>query len=60
MTTNNVVQLTPRPDGRREEWRFPDGTVVVMEVPAEEEPITVKHAVFILGAIVHHLHTVME
>jgi hypothetical protein len=47
-------------DGRKEIWRFPDGTVVTMDVPASEPPITVKHAVYIFSALLHMTHTQME
>ena len=43
-------------DGRKEEWSFPDGTVVTMTVPASEPPITVKHAVFCFSALLHQIH----
>lgn len=44
-------------DGRKEVWRFPDGTVVTMEVPSNEPPITAKHAVFCLSNIAHQIHS---
>lgn len=46
-------------DGRKESWKFPDGTVVTMEVPKEEPPITVKHAIFCLSDIIHRIHKAM-
>lgn len=53
--TTNVISLNMT-DGRREVWTFPDGTVVTMEVPADEPPITVKHAVYCLSSILHQTH----
>ena len=46
-------------DGRKEVWAFPDGTIVTMEVPADEPPITVKHAVYCLSALLHQTHKAM-
>ena len=46
-------------DGRKETWTFPDGTVVTIEVPNDEPPITVKHAVYTLSSVLHGLHTAM-
>jgi hypothetical protein len=54
--TDNVIPLGAG-DGRKEVWRFPDGTVVTMEVPISEPPITVKHAIYCCSSIVHQLHT---
>lgn len=53
--TTNVVSLNMS-DGRREVWTFPDGTVVTMEVPANEPPITVKHAVYCFSSLLHQTH----
>lgn len=53
-----IIHL-PMTDGRREVWNFPDGTVITMEVPASEPPITVKHAVYCLSTALHGLHTAM-
>lgn len=55
----NVVVLD-LPDHRKSTWRFPDGTVVTMEVPENEPPITVKHAVYCLSEIIHRVHRAME
>ncbi|HXJ61943.1 MAG TPA: hypothetical protein VNU68_35335 [Verrucomicrobiae bacterium] len=57
--TSNLVRLTVT-DGRTENWRFPDGTVVTMTVPIDEPPITVKHAVYCLSSILHQTHRAME
>lgn len=46
-------------DGRKETWTLADGTVVTMEVPKDEPPITVKHAVYVLSSVLHGLHTAM-
>lgn len=52
---SNVISLNMS-DGRREEWSFPDGTVVTLTVPASEPPITVKHAVYCFSALLHQIH----
>lgn len=54
--TDNVIQLDVT-DGRKDTWTFPDGTIVTIEVPVTEPPITVKHAIYCCSAIVHLLHT---
>ena len=46
-------------DGRKETWTLADGTVLTMEVPASEPPITVKHAVYTLSSVLHGVHTAM-
>ena len=51
----NVVSLNTD-DGRLEKWSFPDGTVVTMEVPVSEPPITAGHAVYCFSSLVHGLH----
>lgn len=54
----NVINLFTE-DGRKEIWKFPDGTVVTMEVPANEQPITVKHAIYCLSDLIHRIHKAM-
>ena len=56
---SNVVFLNAD-DGRRVQWEFPDGTVVTIEVPLIEPPITVKHSVYCFSALLHRTHTEME
>jgi len=56
--TDNVVKLDVT-DGRHEVWNFPDGTVVRMDVPDNETPITIKHAVYCFSSILHGIHTGM-
>ncbi len=46
-------------DGRKESWKFPDGTIVTLEVPKDEPPITVKHAVFCFSDLLHRIHGAM-
>lgn len=58
-TPSTVVTLKTN-DGRNEGWSFADGTVVSMTVPLDEPPITVKHAIYILSAIMHQIHRNME
>lgn len=55
----NVIHLFHE-DGRNESWKFPDGTVVTMNVPDEEPPITVKHAIYCLSEIIHRIHEAMK
>jgi hypothetical protein len=57
--TAHIINLNVT-DGRKEIWRFPDGTVVTMDVPLDEPPITVKHAVYVFSALLHQIHTAME
>ena len=40
-------------------WTMADGTVLTMEVPASEPPITVKHAVYCLSSVLHGIHAAM-
>lgn len=47
-------------DGRKETWNFPDGTIVTMEVPKEEPPITVKHAIYCFSECIHRTHEAMK
>lgn len=58
MESSNIISLGIT-DGRTETWTFPDGTVVTMAVPSTEPPISVKHAVYCLSSIMHHLHKVV-
>jgi hypothetical protein len=58
MTTNIISLYTE--DGRKESWNFPDGTIVTIEVPKDEPPITVKHAVFCLSDVLHQIHGAMH
>ena len=46
-------------DGRKETWTLADGTVLTMEVPPSEPPITVKHAVYCLSSVLHGIHAAM-
>jgi hypothetical protein len=56
--SDNIITL-PIDDGRKQVWTFPDGTSVTMEVPKEEPPITVAHAIYVFSALVHNIHTAM-
>ena len=47
-------------EGRKESWRFTDGTVVTIEVPGGQPSISVKHAVYCLSAVLHHTHQAMR
>lgn len=53
-----VIRLNVE-DGRKVTWSFPDGTVVTIEVPHSEPPITVKHAVYCFSSLQHRTHTEM-
>jgi hypothetical protein len=59
VSQDNVVTLEIS-DGRNESWNLPDGTVVTITVPDSEPPITVKHAVYCLSAVLHQTHRAME
>jgi hypothetical protein len=58
MSEADVIKL-PFTDGRKETWEFPDGTMVTMERPTTEPPITVKDAVYCFSSILHGLHAAM-
>jgi hypothetical protein len=56
---DNVITLYTE-DGRKESWKFPDGTVVTMEVPKDEPPITVKHAIYCFSSLIHQTNEAMK
>lgn len=56
----NVVYLPDTLNPREETWTFVDGTVVTITVPADEPPITVKHAVYCLSDVLHQIHMGMH
>lgn len=55
----NIINLYAE-NGRKEQWTFPDGTILTIEVPADEPPITVKHAVYCLSDVLHRIHGAMR
>jgi hypothetical protein len=55
---DNIIKLHLR-NGRKQVWTFPDGTIVTIEVPTTEPPITVAHAVYCLSSLVHSTHSMM-
>lgn len=55
---DNIIHLTVD-DGRNVSWKFPDGTELIISVPKDEPPITVKHAIYCLSSVIHRTHTEM-
>ena len=57
MTTKatNVVDLG-LDDGRKEVWKFPDGTTVTMEVPPDSQPITIARAIYCFSDLIYRTH----
>lgn len=55
---DNVIYLFAE-DGRKESWKFPDGTVITIEVPKEEPPITIAKAIYCFSDLIHRVHRAM-